>query len=57
MTQYAGIDKVEKAEVLEEVVLDGGAREEDATRGSQLSQRCVRLVLTVLQSVALQAGV
>ena len=54
LTQYASIDEVEEAEVLEEVVLDGGAREEDTMRGSQLGQRCVRLVLTVLQPVALQ---
>ena len=44
---------MEETEVLEEIVLDGCAGEEDAARGSQLGQSRVCLVLTVLQAMAL----
>ena len=53
LTQNASVDKMEETEVLEEIILDGCAREEDAARGSQLGQSRVRLVLTVLQAMAL----
>ena len=44
---------MEETKVLEEIVLDGCAREEDAARSSQLGQSRVCLVLTVLQAMAL----
>ena len=44
---------MEETEVLKEIVLDGCAGEENAARGSQLGQSRVRLVLTVLQAMAL----
>ena len=46
-TEDASVDEVQQAEVLQQVVLDGGAREEDAALRLELAQGRVRLVFTV----------
>ena len=52
-TEDASVDEVQQAEVLQQVVLDGSAGEEDPALGLELAQGGVRLVLAVFQPVAL----
>lgn len=44
---------MQEAEILQEVILDGSAREKNPFGGLQVTQRSVRQVLTVLEAMAL----
>ena len=54
LTQDSSVDKVYETEVLQEIVLYGGPRQENPTLCLQAVQCLVRLVLRVLQPVTLQ---
>lgn len=53
-TEKARVDKVDKREVLEQVVLDGRAAEQNAALRVHCIQRLVGLIIRVFQSMALQ---
>lgn len=53
-TQNPSVDEVDEAEVLQQVVLDGGAGDQDPSLGLHGVQGLVCLVVSVLKSVSLQ---
>jgi len=52
-TEHAGVDKVEQTEVLGQVVLDGGAGQDNSAGRLEVVECLERLALRVLQAVAL----
>lgn len=53
LTEDSSVDKVNQAEVLQQVVLNGRARYEHSPLGRHFIQTLVRLVVGVLQTMAL----
>lgn len=54
LTKDSSINEVDQAEVLQQVILDGSARYQHPPLGTHGIQGLVRLVVRVLQSMALQ---
>ena len=52
-TEHISVDEVHQAVILEQVVLNGRARQQHSSLRLQSVQGCVRLVVRVLQAVPL----
>lgn len=56
LTQDSRVDKVYQAEILKEIILDGGPGDEHPSAGVQAVQGLISLILRVLEPVSLQGN-